>query len=78
MTASVKPQVGPEGYELAGWHPPDADAPSAGILEGYSVRGQATREELVLAGILGLALILLLVIVGMSLSQYLVLHSSVL
>jgi hypothetical protein len=40
--------------------------------KGYAVLGEATSEELALVRIFGIALILMLIIVGMALSQYVV------
>jgi hypothetical protein len=64
--------LGPWKEVVYNGRPMDAAEPPPWHQDGYGVSGEATDEELALIRVFGVALILLLIIVGMALSQYVI------
>jgi len=71
MIRSLKPTSRVEQLDIPAWVGSDEQTPTRSFWGVYTVCGNATSEELALVGVFGLALILMLIIVGMALSQYL-------
>jgi hypothetical protein len=71
MIRFLKPASRVEALDIPAWVGSDEQIPPRSFWGIYTVWGNATSEELALVGVFGLALILMLIIVGMALSQYL-------
>jgi hypothetical protein len=75
MIRFLKPASRVEALDIPAWVGSDEQTPpqtpTRSFWGVYTVCGNATREELALVGVFGLALVLMLIIVGMALSQYL-------
>jgi hypothetical protein len=72
MMHSAKRASRAQTFDIPGWTGTDEKAASHTLSDVYALWTDATVEERALVGVFGLALILLLIIVGMALSQYVV------
>jgi hypothetical protein len=68
----LKPPAGSDGLELAGWTTMESYSGTASLSEAYLAWTEATAEERVLVGVFGVAIVLMAVIVGIVVSQYVV------